>query len=240
MIIEIVSNDQRYLEVDRLFRVSGCDSKICKPSEVNEPDKLILSVRNELSDEKLRTVFQRVKSSTKVFSGNTENVKKYFGGDIYDYSKNEYFLSENAFLTAEATVSYLHSLTGKGAKGQKFFISGYGRIGKSLSKILSMLGGEVFVYARREAVQREIVNDGHYFVPLEFAPNADVIINTVPSVIFKGELIDEIPKDATIIELASVCGFEREERVNFALGLPGKILPKSAGKVIFDTVKNLL
>jgi dipicolinate synthase subunit A len=240
MIIEIVSNDQRYIEVDRLFRASGYDSKICKPSEVNKPDILILSVRNELSDEELRTVFGRVKASTRVFSGNGERVKKHFDGDICDYSKNEYFLSENAFLTAEATVSYLHSLTGGGAKGQKFFISGYGRIGKSLSKILSMLGGEVFVYARREAVQREIVNDGHYFVPIEFAPNADVIINTVPSVIFKGELIDKIPKEATIIELASVCGFEREERVNFALGLPGKILPKSAGKVIFDTVKNLL
>ena len=240
MIIEIVSNDQRYLEVDRLFRVSEYDSKICKPSEVNEPDILILSVRNELSDEELRTVFERTKQSTRVFSGNGERVKKHFDGDICDYSKNEYFLSENAYLTAEATVSYLHSLTGKGAKGQKFFISGYGRIGKSLSKILSTLGGEVFVYARREAVQREIVNDGHYFVPIEFAPNADVIINTAPSVIFKSELIDKIPKEATIIELASVCGFEREERVNFALGLPGKILPKSAGQVIFDTVKNLL
>lgn len=240
MIIEIVSNDKRYIELNNLLNVAGYNSSIRKPNEVDFPDVLILSVRDELSDSELESVFNRVDTGAVVFSGNGERIKKHFDGEIKDYSKNEYFVNENANLTAEAFLSYLHTLAGCGARGQKFFISGYGRIGRYLAKILSCLGGEVFVYARREEVQNEIVGDGHYFVPLEFAPNADVIINTAPAVLFKSNIIDKIPKKAIIVELASVCGFEKTERVNFANGLPGKIMPKSAAKVIFDTIEELI
>ena len=239
MNINIVSNDQRYLELNRHLNAAGYSSKICLPSEVESPEILILSVRQEITEGELETALKRLKNGCKVFTGTPETLKKYFNGEIYDYSKNEYFLKENAHLTAEATISYLHNLTGMGVRGKSVFISGYGRIGKALAKIVSCLGGEVFVYARREEVQMEISRDGYSFVPLGLAPNSDIIINTVPSVIFTGELIEKIPNETVIIELASICGFEITQRVNFALGLPGKILPKSAGKVIFDTLKHL-
>ena len=71
---------------------------------------------------------------------------------------------------------------------------------------------------------------------LEFSRNVDAIFNTAPASIFSNEIISKIPSKTHIFDLASVCGFEEKTRVIFALGLPGKILPKDAAKVIYDTI----
>ena len=61
------------------------------------------------------------------------------------------------------------------------------------------------------------------------------------SVIFKKELIDIIPKETCIIDLASSpYGFENMECVHLASGLPGKILSNSAARVVFDTIIDIL
>ncbi len=236
MNIDIVSNDQRYVELNSLLNKAGYSSQIKAPKEVNSPDILVLSVRDELSENELEELFKKVPQKTLVFSGNHERIKRYFSGEIIDYSKNEELLEKNALLTAEATVSVFHSLTKRTARGQKIFICGYGRIGRELARIFSALGSEIFVFARRTEVKNRVEKDGYSSVLLDYASECDVIINTAPSVVFDSSLIAQIPKEATIIELASVCGFENRERVNFALGLPGKIMPKSSARVIYDTI----
>lgn len=236
MNIDIVSNDQRYAYLNELLLKAGYSSKITTSKELGKTDILILSIRNELSDDELEEIFEKTDKSTRVFCGNRQRIEKYFDGEIIDYAENEELLRKNAILTAEATVSVFHTLTKMSPINQKIFICGYGRIGKALAKIFSCLGAEIFVYARRERVRQEVVNDGYYFAPPELAPNCDVIINTAPSIVFSNELIEQIPKEAVIIELASICGFENDERVNFALGLPGKIMPKSSAQVIYDTI----
>lgn len=236
MNIDIVSNDQRYAYLNELLLKDGYSSKISTPKSLTKTDILILSIRNELSDNELEEIFSRVDKDTQVFCGNGQRIEKYFQGEIIDYSKNEELILKNARLTAEATVSIFHTITKTSPKNKKIFICGYGRIGKELSKIFSCLGAEIFVYARREIVREEVVRDGYYFAPPELAPSCDVIINTAPSIVFSNSLIEKIPRESTIIELASVCGFENEERVNFALGLPGRIMPKSSAQVIYDAI----
>ena len=238
MNIEIVSTDQRYGELNRILINNGHSSKIVTQSEVGFPDALILSVRDEFDNEALAEVFARVKKDTKVFCGNKKRVEKYFDGYICDYSKNEYFLTENAKLTAEATIGIFHQYTRRSIDGRKIFISGYGRIGKELARIFSFLGGEIYVYARREEVKRQIESDGYFSVPLDYSCKCDVILNTAPAVIYENSLIERIKGETVIIELASVCGFENKERVNFALGLPGKAMPLTSGRVIYDTIRS--
>lgn len=236
MNIDIVSNDQRYIYLNELLLKAGYKSRISTPSTLGQTDILILSIRDELSEGELEEIFNRTDKGTLVFCGNRQKIEKYFQGEIIDYSQNEELLKKNARLTAEATISIFHTISKMSLSNQKVFICGYGRIGKELAKMFFSLGAEIFVYARREKVREQVSDDGFYFAPPELAPSCDVIINTAPSIVFDNALIDKIPTEATIIELASVCGFENEERVNFALGLPGKIMPKSSAKVIYDAI----
>ena len=111
------------------------------------------------------------------------------------------------------------------------------RIAKKLCRILKALGALVYVFARRESVQEQIVADGYTCASVSFCKNCDIIINTVPAVIFTNDIISTIKSDAEIIELASApYGFENMDRVKLASGLPGKILPLSASKIIYDTI----
>ena len=84
MVIEIVSSDPRYIEINRLFCKAGYDSKICRADEVGSPDALILSVRRELDDSELKTSLMNLKKGARVFTGTPNEVGKYFDGEILD------------------------------------------------------------------------------------------------------------------------------------------------------------
>ena len=236
MNIDIVSRDKRYFYLNNFLCQGGYNSRFCLPNEVSFPSVLILSVRNELTEAELEEIFTKTSPKAIVLSGNEKRIKKYFTGKVIDYSKNEDFLEKNAYLTAEAMLSVWHSKAQESTKGKSILITGYGRIGKHLARIFSSLGATIYVYARRSEVRDEIENDGYTPVLLDFSGNVDAIFNTVPAQIFSSENISKIPLKTHIFDLASVCGFEDEDRVNFALGLPGKILPKGAAKVIYDTI----
>ena len=71
----------------------------------------------------------------------------------------------------------------------------------------------------------------------------DVIFNTVPARLFDKEIIDELPPDVLLIDLASVPGGvdfaaakDRGIKAIWALSLPGKYAPESAGKIIGETL----
>lgn len=241
MKINIVSKDQRYIKVNELLLQRGYDSFICSLDTYTGCDCLILSVANELTDVELKELFAKTDSKTTVLSGNKQRIEKYFSGKIIDYGKEEAFLQKNALLTAEGTISYLHSLTKASLNNKKIFISGYGRIGKALCPILEALGAQIYVYARRKEVRKEIVSQGYISAELNCSTKCDIVINTVPAHIFSKELILNIPRDTFIVDLASYpYGFEDMERVNVASALPGKILPTSASHLVFDTIDNIL
>lgn len=241
MKISIVSSDKRYEAVCKMLRENGYVANICPPSRVDEADLLLLSVRKELSDSELGQLFSQVSKETVVLCGEDERISGLFNGKKIVYSQNCDFLQRNASLTAEATVSFLHALTKEELKSKVVFVSGYGRIGRRLCKCLRALDCYVFAYARREKVRCQMLSDGICPLSLEDAVKAHIIVNTVPSPIFSKELIEKIPKETYLVELASLpYGFEDMERVVIASGLPGKILPRGAAKAIYDTVSKVL
>ena len=241
MKIDIVSSDQRYKVACELLCERGYDARICAPNEVGCADYLLLSVRKELTDAELKSALSKISKETVILCGDDERIDRLFNGKKIVYSNDSDFVKKNANLTAEATVSFLHSLIKDELCGRTVFVSGYGRIGRMLCKHLSNLGGAVFVYARRKEVQAEALKDGVCPLELEECVKADVIINTVPKPIFSKKLIEQISTDTFIIELASSpYGFESMERVVLASGLPGKILPIGAARAIFDTVTKIL
>ena len=136
MRIGIVSSDKRYKIINELLLQKGYDSFICAYNDIFQCDCLILSVREELSDEELKCLLGGQREETLVLCGSDKRVKKYFGGKVLAYGQNEELVRKNARLTAEATISCLHTLTKHSLHGRKIFVSGYGRIGKELCRLL--------------------------------------------------------------------------------------------------------
>ena len=71
----------------------------------------------------------------------------------------------------------------------------------------------------------------------------DAVFNTVPERIIDEKVLDNVNKNTLIVDLASKPGGvdfnsakEKKIKVVWALSLPGKVAPVSAGRIIKDTV----
>ena len=76
---------------------------------------------------------------------------------------------------------------------------------------------------------------------------ADVIFNTVPQLVLDEKELQMVDKKCVIIDLASKPGginFEKAKELNletyWALGLPGKVAPRSAATYMAEKIINLM
>ena len=220
MNITIISNDKRYEYLNEQLNELEYNSKLANLNDTIDTDILILSVRKEYTDNEYNSLFKRSKIK-KVFSSN------YIKNSI-DYTDNEDFLKKNAYLTAEGAITLYYNEVQETLLNKKVLILGYGRIGKYLSKMLKSLNCNVSVYARGKEIQNEIVLDGYNSAPLK-NNNYDVVFNTIPSNIVSNEF-----ENCICIELAN--GFLNKEKVINGNGIPGKMFPKTASKIILDAI----
>ena len=136
-------------------------------------------------------------------------------------------------------------------KDTNCLVLGYGRIGKFLARLLLDLHANVTVAARKgkDLVQAEL--DGCTSCPLRDLagrlPHCDVLYNTIPHLVLDQTLLPMVPNQCLCIDLASKPGgidFRAAEQLGletiWALGLPGKVAPGSAGQAIVDTILQIL
>ena len=172
------------------------------------------------------------------------------GAAVYDYAARDDFAILNAVPTAEGAVELAMSAYEGTIFGSRSLVVGFGRIGKLLAKMLSSLGSEVTVCARKPADFAYIEALGYRpknTQTLSFACGYDLIFNTVPALIFDEKLLRNTDKTALLIDLASLPGgvdFESARTLGIdarrALALPGKCAPKSAGEIIKKTVFSII
>ena len=177
---------------------------------------------------------------------------------VVDYFDSESLRIRNAEPTAEGAVSIAMQKMSRTVRGCRAAVVGYGRIGKMLAHLLARIGAEVTVAARNCGQLAEAASFGYRTLRIsENAPRrgldkiicrdcCDVIFNTVPARIFDVEVLDEIDKKILLIDLASVPGGvdfaaakDRGIEVVWALSLPGKYAPESAGTIIADVLDEL-
>ncbi len=180
-----------------------------------------------------------------VFCSNSERLKEYGLTRLYDYSKSEYLLTENAVLTSEGALqTAMREYEGSIFKS-RCLVYGFGRIGKTLSKMLFSLNADTYVCARKEKDRAMAESFG--IKALSNFENCshdfDIIFNTVPALIIDKKVIDNLNSDTLIIDLASYPGgvdfdYAKKKKVDVihALKLPGICAPKSAGTIIKDTI----
>ncbi len=168
-----------------------------------------------------------------------------------DYYNREELVVKNAVPTAEGAVEIAISEMPITLSGSNALVVGFGRIGKVMARILTQLGAKVTVSARSLSDLAWIECLGYKAVKTsqitDTADQYDVIFNTVPSMVLGEEELSKIDENTLIIDLASVPGGVDLEvakslnrRVIWALSLPGKTAPITAGRIIKDTVKNIL
>ena len=156
----------------------------------------------------------------------------------------------SALPTAEGTIQIAMEELATTIFGLNVLIIGYGRISKVLARLLKAMGANVTVSARKFSDLAWIETNGYTSVHTsslsDALANCQLIVNTVPAVVLNENLLSRVPKGCLLIDLASKPGgidFSTANslglRAIWALSLPGKVAPISAGKIIFNTIQNI-
>lgn len=170
---------------------------------------------------------------------------------LVDYFEREELVVMNAMVTAEGAIQIALEESAITLYGAKILLTGYGRITKALVRQLSGFGADVTVTARSfsDLAWARIMGARAIHLPAvnSILPTVDIVINTVPATIFSEERLRLLKDDCLFIDLASKKGVEDFElaknlgiRTIWALSLPGKVAPVTAGGIIADTIHNIL
>ncbi len=169
------------------------------------------------------------------------------GYEVFDYAQSETFAIRNARATVEGALAIAIRETPVTLNGSHAAVVGYGRIGKMLAADLRALGAHVTVVARKSTDRAWAWSDGveaeNYPALAELCARTELLFNTVPALVVGRDALSALPRDAVVIELASLPGgvdlraaAELGVNVITAPGLPGKYAPRTAGGIIADTV----
>ncbi len=149
----------------------------------------------------------------------------------FDLLRDEFYLVENADITASCTMQILQSR--RNLQNADVLVIGWGRIGKALAEKLRRVGAQVTLTVRKEQDYRALTESGIRAVYLSQLHPRDytIIINTAPAPVLDQA---DAGEDALLLDLASKQGIIGS-RVLWARGLPGKMAPEASGSLIAKT-----
>lgn len=170
---------------------------------------------------------------------------------VCDLCREERFNILNSVPTAEGAIAIAMNHLDVTICGSSVCVLGFGRIGKTLCRLLRALGAHVTAVSRKEAdmALSELYGCracGYKALPA-YAGAFDVVFNTVPETVVTEPLLAELKPKAFVIDLASKPGgvdsdaaLRHGVKVIAALSLPGKVAPVSAGRIIADCLHQKL
>lgn len=157
----------------------------------------------------------------------------------------------NSIPSAEGALMMAIQNTDITIHGSQCMVLGFGRTGMTLARTLQAIGAKVKIGTRREDHIARAYEMG--FTPFAIAELAghvadvDILFNTIPAMVVTKEIISKMYRSAIIIDLASSPGgtdFSFAEKFGIkallAPGLPGIVAPKTAGRIIADTLSRLV
>ncbi len=198
-----------------------------------------------------KTDFSDVKEMLKpdgtVFHGRISGEHKKIFTNTCDYSAREDFCMRNAVPTAEGAVKTALEELPVTLCGLKILIVGMGRIGTVLVRILQGFGADITVAVRNSNGSAKAYAAGVKSVCTAMTgTDYRLVFNTVPSMIFTRDILSRFNRDTLFIDLASKPGgidfgsaSELGMHVIWALGIPGKTAPVTAGEIIADTIEGI-
>lgn len=184
-------------------------------------------------------------------SANAADLAARRGLTMHDYFAREELIVANAVPTAEGAIQIAMEELPITIHGARALVIGYGRLGRALSQRLAGLGAKVSVAARKFADLAWAESCGYgieHTGQLEgWLCCYDLVVNTVPARILSEEDLEDLRPGCLVIDLASKPGgVDRKaadrlgRQVIWALSLPGKVAPVTAGGAIRSTIYNML
>ncbi len=204
---------------------------------------------------KVQDIFKKLSKPLVVLAGKCDRKiakeAEKAGVQLVDYLEREDLQILNAIPTAEGAIQIAMQETKHTIHSSKCLIVGNGRIGKILAKMLAGIGAEVTIAARKNRDYVQAFANGFKSTSIcdlyERIGEFDIIFNTVPSLILDSDLLIKTRRNALVIDLASKPGgvdFESARKLGtkviWALSLPGKVAPDTAGDTIGKTILTIL
>ena len=268
--ILIIGGDSRinYLSqglIEDGFKVKNFDGSEALKTAVEECDAVVLGLPCSRDDKTvdapnlsesilLKDLFHIMGKNKLLLAGKmsqgTKAVADVFGVKWVDYFMREELEILNAIPTCEGALQIAMEELPITLFGCDVVVTGFGKVAQPIVSALRALGANVTVCARKPSARAKARTSGAKSVDFSLLKDsmskAHLVINTVPqAVIGRRELI--AGKDALIIDLASKPGGVDMEaakdlgvKVIWALGLPGKVSPVTAGNIIKETICNIL
>ena len=167
---------------------------------------------------------------------------------LFDFLEDDLLLRENAVLTAEGCLAEVITTWPGKIRNSNVLVLGYGCCGSEIAKVFAGLSAHVTVCVRRVVSAWQAAEQGFFVCYMEGLSGKlsgqDIIINTVPSKILGKELLEQISRQAILVEIASPPGgffdCEAEEcgvNVLHLPGLPGKYCPRGAADAMADCLE---
>lgn len=173
------------------------------------------------------------------------------GVETIDLQKRPELAELSAIATAEGAVAIAMKELNATLFGASCMVIGYGRCGSALARRLGALGARVTATARRKEQLARIFADG--FIPWpterlsEKIAGCEVVFNTVPAVVLDQKALAAVSRGTILIDLASEPGGVDRTAAEAlsvpwiqALGLPGKVAPRTAGEHMEQVITSLL
>ena len=170
---------------------------------------------------------------------------------LADYFAREELAVANAVPSSEGAIQIAMEELPITLHGARALVIGYGRLGKVLARQLRGLGVRVSVAARKYADLAWIRAEGLEAERSDqlsgWLCGYDLVVNTVPAPILGREELTQLKPGCLVIDLASKPGgvdFDAAAQLGvkavWALSLPGKVAPVTAGLAIRDAIYNIL
>ena len=135
--------------------------------------------------------------------------------------------------------------------GSRVLVIGFGRVGRAAAQRMAAMGARVTVAARRyeslawaQAIGYGAEKTGQL---AGWLCGYDLVVNTVPALVLGEAELADLKPDCLVLDLASKPGgvdLEAAARLGrnviWALSLPGKVAPVTAGAAIKNTIYNML
>lgn len=130
-------------------------------------------------------------------------------------------------------------------------VLGLGRVGKSLARVLHAIGAHVRIGVRHTDDMARAFEMGlkpfHMNDLTEEVKDADLIFNTIPHPVIDAQVLNKVPHDVVIIDLASKPGGidyayaeKRGIQAILAPSLPGIVAPKTAGNILANAIFQIM
>jgi dipicolinate synthase subunit A len=227
-----------------ILPVVGTDEKGCVQSIFSSEELVLMDIH-----------LQALPKHAKIYTGMATSYLKRLcqraGIEIVELLERDDVAIFNSIPTAEGAVMLAIQHTDITIHGSNCMVLGLGRTGMTLARTLKGLGANVSVGVRRDehfARAWEMGFNPFYTKDLlAHVRNIDLLFNTIPTMIITAQVIAGMPHRAVIIDLASKPGGtdfrfaeKRGIKALLAPGLPGIVAPKTAGRILANTLSQLI